>query len=184
MTTRETSVELSDDEKAQIDKIKELTGRISQLKEEMEEALIPAKTTSFNGFGIMMLDYRPVGEGNYETTRWITACFLPLIPLSVWRIHPKKYTQDQHGEQQSFRLISKHSLTISRILLPYLFVALGVLPFVLAYYFVDLNPFLRFVGRNTANWVPVGIIILLIILTLVWIGFIFTRFHNAEKAYK
>jgi hypothetical protein len=184
MTTPEGSADSLNDEEAQIAKINEITEQISQLREQMEESLIPVRTTSFNGFGIMLLDYRPVEDGNYEVTRWITACFLPLIPLSVWKICPKKYKYDQLGEQQSFQLLSKSGLTLSRILRPYLTLALGILPFVLAYYFLDLRPAVYYIGRTIGNWVAVGIIILLIILVLFWIGFIFTRFHNAEKAYK
>lgn len=164
--------------------LKEITEQLASIRERMEESLIPVKTTSFNGFGIMLLDYRAVEDGNYEATRWITACALPLIPLSVWKITPKRYKYDQQGEQQTFCLVGKSHLTITRILCPYLMVALGALPFVLAYYFLDLNPVLRIIGRAVGDWVSVGIIILLIILAMVWIGFIFTRMHNAEKAYK
>lgn len=186
MTTPEISADSSNNQEAeaQIAQIKEITERISQLREQMEESLILPRTTSFNGFGIMLMDYRPVEDGNYEATRWITACFLPLIPLAVWRIRPKKYKHDQHGEEQSFQLLSKNRLTISRIFLPYLNLVIGVLPFILSYYFLDLNPFLRFIGRTIGDWVAVGFIILLIILVLAWIGFILSRYHNAEKAYK
>lgn len=184
MTETNTSQEQMSEEERQISQINEITKNIAQLREQMEEALTPVKTTSFNGFGTMLLDYRPVEEGNYEATKWITAVALPIIPLSVWKIKPKSYQYDQFGEKQSFYLISKSGLTLSRILLPYLIVAIGVLPFVLSYYFLDLNPLLRIIDRAVGAWAAVGLIILLIILTLVWIGFIYTRFHNAEKAYK
>jgi hypothetical protein len=184
MTTPKTADDASNKEEAQIAQINEITERLSQLKEQMEDALTPVRTTSFNGFGTMLLDYRPVEDGHYEATRWITALALPIIPLSVWKIQPKKYKTDQFGEQQSFYLISKSRLTISRILMPYLMVAIGALPFLLAYYFLDLTPVFKVIDRAIGTWAVVGLIILLIILVLVWIGFIFTRFHNVEKAYK
>lgn len=181
MSNPETSVEPTNNPEKSL---KEITEQLASMRERLEESLIPVKTTSFNGCGIMLLDYRAVEDGNYEATRWITAFALPLIPLSVWKITPKKYNYDRSGEQQTFCLVAKSRLTITRILYPYLVVAFGVLPFVLAYYFADLNPFLRIISRNIGDWAAVGIIILLIILVLFWIGFIFTRMHNAEKAYK
>lgn len=182
MSNPEESVDQTNEVESELKKI---TDQMRELRERMEENLIPAKTTSFDGFGVMMLDYRPVEDGNFEATRWFTLCFVPIIPLSVWKIKPRKYKYDRSGEQQLFNLLEKKRLTLTRMLYPYLIIVLGVLPFVLSYHFsLDLNPFLRFVGRNTADWVPVGIIILLIILTIVWIGFILTRIHNAEKAYK
>lgn len=184
MATPETNTDPSNNEEAQIAQLNEITERLSQLREQMEESLIPVRTTSFNGFGTMLLDYRPVEDGRYEATRWITALALPIIPLSVWKIQPKKYKSDQFGEQQSFNLIAKSRLTISRILWPYLMVAIGILPFLLAYKFLDLTPVFKVIDRALGTWAVVGVIILLIILVLVWIGFIFTRFHNVEKAYK
>ena len=181
MSNPETPVEPSNNPETSL---KEITEQLASMRERLEESLIPVKTTSFNGCGIMLLDYRAVEDGNYEATRWITACALPLIPLSVWKITPKKYNYDRSGEQQTFCLVAKSRLTITRILFPYLVVAIGVLPFVLAYFFADLNPVLQIIRKTIGDWAVVGFIILLIILVLIWIGFIFTRMHNAEKAYK
>lgn len=161
-----------------------LQERLSAINDDIQEITTPTRTTSFNGCGIMLLDYRPVEDGNYEASRWVTLFGFPLVPLSVWKIHPRRYSQDARGERQSFNLLEKRRITLDRFLRPYLFIALGALPFVLAYYFVDLNPFLRFIGRVVGTWLAVGLIILLIILVLVWVGYIMTRFHNAEKAYK
>lgn len=175
------SAGLSPEAEAQLRRIKE---SISALNDEMRELTTPVRTTSFNGCGVMLLDYRPVENGNYEASRWVTLFGFPLVPLSVWKIHPRKYRQDHRGEQQSFDLLEKRRITIDRFFRPYLFLALGALPFVLAYFFVNLKPPIYFIGRKLGTWVAVGLIILLIILVLVWIGFIMTRFHNAAKAYE
>lgn len=175
------SADLSPEAQAQLRRIKE---SISALNDEMREIMTPARTTSFNGCGVMLLDYRPVGDGNYEASRWVTLFGFPLVPLSVWKIHPRKYKQDHRGEQQSFDLLEKRRITIDRFFRPYLFLALGALPFVLAYFFVNLKPVIYFIGRKLGTGFAVGLIILLIILVLVWVGFIMTRFHNAGKAYK
>jgi hypothetical protein len=164
--------------------LRQLKERLSAINEDIQEITTPTRTTSFNGCGVMLLDYRPVEDGNYEASRWITLLGFPLIPLSVWKIHPRRYSQDARGERQSFNLLERRRLTLDRFLRPYLFLALGALPFVLAYYFVNLNPLIYFIGRTIGTGFAVAFIILLIILVLVWIGYIMTRFHNAEKAYK
>lgn len=166
------------------EQVRRITERLAAINDEMREITTPVRTTSFNGCGVMLLDYRPVGDGNYEATRWVTAFGIPIIPLSVWKIHPRKFSQDIRGERQSFDLLDKRRITVDRFLRPYLFLALGALPFILAYYFTDLRPVVYGLGRMLGTWVAVGFMILLIVLVLVWIGFIMTRFHNADKAYK
>jgi hypothetical protein len=165
-------------------KLRELVDQVKALNQEFQEKLTPVKTTSFNGCGVMLLDYRPVGEGNVEATRWITMFGLPIVPLSVWKIRPRKYSQDARGEKQIFDLLGKRRVTPERIIRPYAIILGGVSPFVLAYLFADLRPVVYFLSRYLGSWVAVGFIFILIILTLAWAGFIFTRFHNANKAYR
>jgi hypothetical protein len=165
-------------------KLRELANKVKALTEEFQEKLTPVKTTSCNGCGVMLLDYRPAGEGNVEATRWITVFGLPIIPLSVWKIRPRKYSQDARGEKQIFDLLGKRCITPERAFRPYAIVLGGALPFVLAYYFADLRPVVYFLSRHLGSWVAVGFIVILIILTLAWVGFVLTRFHNADKAYK
>jgi hypothetical protein len=38
------------------------------------------------GCGVMQLGLRRGPEGGLETTRWVTLCYLPLLPLSRWRV--------------------------------------------------------------------------------------------------
>lgn len=176
-----TPVDSSDDAAEQL---RQITERLAAITDDMRDIVTPTRTTSFNGCGVMMLDYRPVEDGNYEATRWVTVFGFPLIPLSVWKIRPRKYSQDMHGERQSFDLLDKRRITVDRFFRPYLILALGALPFILAYYFGDLRPVIYGIGRILGTWAAVGFMVLLIILVLVWIGFIMTRFHNADKAYK
>lgn len=166
------------------EQLRQINESISALSDKLQEIRTPVRTTSFNGCGVMLLDYRPVAGGNYEASRWVTLFGFPLIPLAVWKIRPRSYRQDHRGEQQSFDLLGKRRITIDRVLRPYLFLALGALPFVLAYNFLDLRPLVYGVAHLLGSWSAVGLIILLIVLVLGWIGFIMTRFHNADKAYK
>ena len=41
---------------------------------------------SFCGCGLMQLGLRWDDEGNLETTRWITLLFVPILPVSRWRV--------------------------------------------------------------------------------------------------
>lgn len=165
-------------------KLRELVDQVKALTEEFQEKLTPVKTTSFNGCGVMLLDYRPAGEGNVEAARWITMFGLPIIPLSVWKIRPRKYSQDARGERQFFDLLGQRRITPERVIRPYAIILGGASPFVLAYYFADLRPVIYFLSRQLGTWVAVGFMIILIILTLAWVGFVLTRFHNEDKAYK
>lgn len=166
------------------EQVRRLNERLAAINDDIREITTPTRTTSFNGCGVMLLDYRPVEDGLYEATRWVTIFGFPLVPLSVWKIRPRKYSQDHRGERQSFDLLGKSGLTVDRFLRPYLILALGALPFVLAYYFGDLRPVIYGIGRAIGTGFAVGFIIVLIILCLAWFGFIMTRFHNAAKAYK
>jgi len=160
---------------------------IADLKETAEEgleAITPVRTTSFNGCGVMLLDYRPVDDGNYEATRWITFAGFPLFPLGVWKIQPRKYTHQMHGEKQFFSLLGKSRITVDRFIRPYMILVIGALPFVLAYNFINLSRVVFFLSHNIGTWFAVGFMILMIVLTLVWFGYIMTRFHNADRAYK
>lgn len=166
------------------EQLRRINESLAALNNKMRELPTLTRTTSFNGCGLMLLDYRSVDDGHYEATRWVTLFGFPLVPLSVWKILPHSYSQDARGEKQNFTLLGKRRITLDRILRPYLFLALGALPFVIAYFFVDISPAVYYVGRKLGSGVAVGLIIVLIILVLAWIGFIMTRFHNAAEAYK
>ena len=178
-----TTVDGTEDINARLEEVRK---QFEKLNDDLAEKLTPVRTTSFNGFGIMLLDYRQNGDEKdvFEATRWVTAAGFPLIPLGVWRMKLKSYKRDYGSEKQSFNLLSKGRLSLDRIAKPYLIIAIGALPFVLSYFFLNLNPLLRIIDRNLGTWAAVGLIILLIILCLVWFGYIMTRFHNVDRAYK
>jgi hypothetical protein len=157
---------------------------LKEATENVQEALTPVRTTSFNGCGVMLLDYRPVEDGNYEATRWITIAGMPIFPLGVWKIQPRKYTHQFHGEKQFFSLLGKSRITVDRFFRPYLILAGGALPLYLAYLFLPLPKIVYFLSHLIGTWFAVGLTIVLIILLLWWIGYVMTRFHNADRAYK
>ena len=157
---------------------------MTTLKEDPEEAMTPVRTTSFNGCGVMLVDYRPVADGVYEASRWVTIAGIPIVPLSVWKIRPIKYTQQIGTEKQFFGMLGKSRMTLDRFFRPYLILLIGALPLYLAYKFFDLSAVVYFFSRKIGTWFAVGFIVIMIVLVLVWFGFIMTRIHNADKAYK
>jgi len=48
------------------------------------------KLFRFYGTGTHLLDYREVSPGIYEASQWISLFFVPIIPLSSWKVRPKK----------------------------------------------------------------------------------------------
>lgn len=44
--------------------------------------------TTVNGFGTTRLDYRPLAEGLYRTTRQAAAAYIPLVPMGDYVIRP------------------------------------------------------------------------------------------------
>src|SRR5262245_29046538 len=54
------------------------------------------------GCGVMQLGLRRDREGGLETTRWVTLCYLPLLPLSRWRVRYAGLALPQPLEDESF----------------------------------------------------------------------------------
>ena len=104
--------------------------------------------TSFYGIGVTLLDYRPSSAQTYEVTRWITFLWLPLIPISSWRIRPIKSESVNLGfaigGQQNFEILEDRPLQLNRVLktyaLGYLIGAMAVLPMILAITFFPKPP--------------------------------------------
>jgi hypothetical protein len=44
------------------------------------------------GIGVRLLDYRPVAEGVYDATKWVTVLYFPLVPLGSVRLRPRTAT--------------------------------------------------------------------------------------------
>jgi hypothetical protein len=54
------------------------------------------------GCGVMQLGLRRDHAGGLETTRWATLCYLPLLPLSRWRVRYAGLALPQPLEDESF----------------------------------------------------------------------------------
>lgn len=64
------------------EKPKSLVDRINSVGQQ------DAPTGRFYGTGIGLMDYRKVGEHEYEATRWLTILYVPVAPGPTWRIRP------------------------------------------------------------------------------------------------
>lgn len=93
----------------------------------MRELTAPRKSFyTFNGFGTTLLDYRPAGDDKYEATRWVTAMFVPLVPLADYVVRPQEETRSYGRESFRFEIISKKTLSWGRVLRTYLHALVGV----------------------------------------------------------
>lgn len=130
---------------------------------------------SFNGFGTMLMDYRALPDGTYEAVRWVTMMFLPVVPLSAYRIIP---LEQEHGYGRStskFRVVGKAPLSAARIVRTYALAAAAVLPPVLGFVYSAE------VGRVVRGLWAVG----LMVLIAAWSGYIlFAKIPNEGQAYK
>jgi hypothetical protein len=150
-----------------IDELKKLTER-------MQELTAPSFKT-FNGFGTTLLDYRRRDDGAWEATRWVVAAMLPLVPLSTFRIRPKRQ-QNSYGRMEAyFDILGREPLSIARILRVYALVVVGLAPIVLG--FMNSSWVNRTLGGPLAA--------LAMVASAVWAGYIiFFKIKNDSKAYK
>jgi hypothetical protein len=131
--------------------------------------------SSYNGFGTMLLDYRPQGDGTYEVTRWMVALFLPLLPLSAMRIRPVGREWSHARDSESFYVLGPVPLRPARVLRTYLLAALGLFPIVAG----SLNS--SYVNRTLGG--PLAA--LAMVASVVWAAYIIlVRLKNEGRAYK
>ena len=147
---------------------------IKKLTERMKETTAPSFNT-FNGFGTTLLDYRELGDGTWEATRWVVAVMLPIVPLASYRINPKRQ-QNSYGRMESyFEIIERTQLTPARVLRVYALLILGLAPIVLGF----LNS--SWVNRTLGG--PLAA--LAMFAAVAWgVYIIFFRIKNDSKAYK
>jgi len=152
-----------------VDELKKLTENLPTLKKPTPSFY------SFNGFGTMLLDYRALPDGTYEAVRWVTLMFLPLVPLSAYRIQPLEQEQSYGRETSKFQVLGKAPLSAARIIRTYALAAAGLLP-----------PILGVVYSTEINRAVKGLWALgLMVLIAVWSGYIiFFKIPNEGKAYK
>ncbi len=81
---------------------------------------------TFNGFGTTLLDYRPAGDDTYEATRWVTAMFVPLVPLADYVVRPQEEARSYGRESFRFEIVAKKTLSWGRVLRTYLLALVGV----------------------------------------------------------
>ncbi|HEX5727510.1 MAG TPA: hypothetical protein VFX98_18705 [Longimicrobiaceae bacterium] len=131
--------------------------------------------SSFNGFGTTLLDYRPRGDGTYDTVRWVIALSLPIFPLSGYHIQPIGQERGHGGETARFNLLGKTPLSAARVLRTYLLAVVGLLPIVLGILYSDA------INRALSG----GMAVLLMLACGAWgIYFIFFKLKNEGDAYK
>jgi hypothetical protein len=143
------------------------------LNAKLQEARAPS-FYSFNGFGTMLLDYRALPDGTYEAVRWVTAMFLPVVPLSAYRIQPIGQERSYGRETSKFQVLGKAPLSAARVARTYALAAAGLLP-----------PILGVVYSTQINRAVRGLWALgLMVLIAVWSGYIiFFKIPNEGKAY-
>jgi uncharacterized membrane protein len=146
------------------------------LKEKLEAARKPTPSFySFNGIGTMLLDYRALPDGTYEAVRWVTIVFLPVIPLSAYRIQPLEQERSYGRETSKFQVLGKAPLSAARVVRTYGLVFIGLLPIVLgSIYSGEIN-------RAMSGPKAFG----LMILAVAWgIYILFFKIPNESKAYQ
>lgn len=152
-----------------LDELKKLTENLPAAKKRTPSFY------SFNGFGTMLLDYRALPDGTYEAVRWVTALWVPLIPLAAYRIQPLEQERTYGRETSKFRVLEKASLSAARIARTYALAVAALLPPILGVvYSTEINRAVR------GLW-AVG----LMLLIAAWSGYIvFSKIPNEGKAYK
>jgi hypothetical protein len=149
---------------------------LNSLTAKLQEARSPKPSFySFNGFGTMLLDYRALPDGNWEAVRWVTALWLPVVPLSAYRIQPLEQERTYGRETSKFRVLDKAPLSASRIVRTYALAVAGLLPPILGVVYADE------INRVVRGWWALG----LMVLMAVWsVYIIFFKIPNESKAYQ
>jgi hypothetical protein len=149
--------------------IRELTGKMSELKN-------PPKTFyTFNGFGTALLSYRPLDDGTFEATRWVTAVFVPLIPLATYVVSPKEEQRSYGRESYKFDILAKKGLSAANVLRTYLLAAVALAIPITTFYYG------KAIQRAIGPYPAVGLGLLSIVVG----GYIlFWRVKNENIAYK
>ncbi len=149
---------------------------ISKVTARMQELTAPRKSFySFNGFGTMLLDYRALPDGTYETTRWVIAMMLPIFPLATYVIRPTIEERGYGHHTTRFAVLSKRGLSAISVLRTYLLAFAGLAPLVLGFLNSDK------INRAMSGPKAFGVML----LTVGWAFYIvFFKIPNVGKAYK
>jgi hypothetical protein len=131
--------------------------------------------SSINGFGTMLLDYRPRGDGTWDAVRWVTAAGIPLVPLGAYLIQPIHQEITYGRQRASFTVLDRPPLDAQRVARTYLLLIVGLLPLMVGLLTDVLD---RTVGNG-----PAGFFVML--ACGLWAAyFVYFRIPNAGKVYK
>lgn len=131
--------------------------------------------SSINGFGTMLLDYRPRGDGIWDGVRWVTAAGIPLVPLGGYVIQPLYEDHSYGSHTTSFTVVDRFPLAVQRVARTYLLVLIGLLPLVLGWMNSD------WVNRTLGD----GPAFFAMLACVFWAGYIvYFRVKNDGKVYK
>ena len=103
------------------------------------------KPYSVNGTGIRLLDYRPMSDGTYEATRWLTILLIPILPIGTLHIRPGTAEGVSTMMRYSFQLLGKRPMNWRRVLRMYAIDLIAALP-------VALCALFETPGENTDLW--------------------------------
>lgn len=131
--------------------------------------------TTVNGWGTTLLDYRPRGDGTWNATRWFTIAHLPIVPLRWQRVRPVKREALIAGERYQYEMLEEGKPDPKRVLWVYALAVAAVGPPL--FFFLNLDLMRQVVG-------PGGFGLFVGACTIVWAGFLATRIHNGDRAYK
>jgi hypothetical protein len=154
-----------------LNELKRVTQRAN---ERMAELNAPSFKT-FNGFGTTLLDYRELGDGEWEATRWVVAAMFPVAPLATYRIRPKRQANSYGRMESYFDILDRRPLSVARVLRVYALVVLGLAPLISGFMYST------WVNRTLGG--PLAALAML--ASVAWGGYIiFFRIRNDSKAYR
>jgi hypothetical protein len=88
------------------------------------------QTSSRNGFGTRLLFHQPAGDGQFEATVWVTALYVPILPLSTWLIRPQGMQEagipGGTSTTHFVEFVERRRMSPLRVLAMYFWVALTV----------------------------------------------------------
>jgi hypothetical protein len=156
-------------------KIRQISDEIKKISEKFQKLEDAVPTfSSFNGFGTTLLDYRALGDGTYQATRWVIALFLPIVPLATYVIQPNVQERSYGREVSKFTILGKMPVSASRVLRTHLLTVTGLLPIIVGSYYSS------FINRTLGG--PLAFVAM--IACVAWaIYIIFFRLKNEGKAY-
>jgi hypothetical protein len=79
----------------------------------------PFKATAYFGFGRSLYFHRVVALGTYEAELWLIVLFIPVLPIAIWILCPKKMTTEEASgvtwEIYESHLIDSRTITLGRL---------------------------------------------------------------------